>query len=93
MRVTERSVTRGKQQTTGNVQGVLRAPLPHSPPSQIVARPRATIPDNTQQPRRHDNTLTLSLGQARRHCSPWLPSITSAEPCGVIMLLNITACV
>ena len=63
-------VTRGKRRTTGNVQGVLRAPLPHSPPSQIVARPRATIPDNTQQPRRHDNTLTLSLGQTRRPCSP-----------------------
>ena len=50
-----RSVTRGKRQTRGKVQGVLRAPLPHSPPSQIVARPRATIPDNTQQPRRHGN--------------------------------------
>ena len=48
MRVTERSVTRGKQQTTRKVQGVLRAPLPHTPPSQNVARPRATIPDNNR---------------------------------------------
>jgi hypothetical protein len=87
MRVTH--VTRRKRQTRGKAQGVLRAPLPHSPPSQIVARPRATIPDNTQQhPQRHDNTLALSLGQTRRPCSPWHPSITSAEPCGVIMLLN-----
>ena len=70
MRVTH--VARGKRQTRGKVQGVLRAPLPHSPPSQIVARPRATIPDNTQQqPRRHDNTLALSLGQTRRPCSPF----------------------
>ena len=72
MRVTERPVARGKQQTTRKVQGMLRVPLPHSPPSQIVARPRATIPDNTQQPRRHDNTLTLSLG-LRSGAPPLLP--------------------
>ena len=65
-------VARRKRQTRGKVQRVLRAPLPHSPPSQIVARPRATIPDNTQQqPQRHDNTLALSLGQTRRPCSPF----------------------
>ena len=72
---------------------MLRAPLPHSPPSQIVARPRATTPDNTQQPRTHDNTLTLPLGQTRRPCSPCkicLPS-RPRRRCGAIMSLILTA--